>query len=129
MAVGLCGNGIQKSHAIHQLVAFAFVDNPIDKPRVDHIDGNRINNISTHLRWASSSENNMNRCKQAKPTSSIYKGLYLAKEKRKWMAYISVGGKMRNLRYFTNEREAAESYNAAASLHYKEFAKLNIFED
>ena len=56
---------------------------------------------------------------QAKPTSSIYKGVYLPKEKRKWMAYISVGGKMRNLGYFVSEREAAESYNAAAREHFK----------
>ena len=129
LTVALCRNGIQKTHAIHQLVAYAFVDNPSDKPRVDHIDGNRVNNNSSNLCWASSSENGMNRCKQAKPTSSIYKGVYLAKGRWKWMAYINVGGKMRGLGYFTSEREAAEAYNTAATEHFGEFAKLKIFND
>ena len=45
------------------------------------------------------------------------------------MARINVDSKSVFLGYFTSEREAAESYNAAAIEHYGEYAKLNIFED
>ena len=40
-----------------------------------------------------------------------------------------MGGKQTYPGIFTNAREAAEAYNAAAVEHYKEFAKLNICED
>ena len=40
-----------------------------------------------------------------------------------------VDGATKHLGLFENEREAAEAYNVAAVEFYKEFARLNIFED
>jgi len=48
---------------IHRLVATAFIPNPENKPVVDHIDRNSMNNTLTNLRWASFSENNLNKKK------------------------------------------------------------------
>ena len=53
--------GESKLFSIHRLVAAAFIPNPENKREVDHIDGNRSNNRSTNLRWASSSEQGRNR--------------------------------------------------------------------
>ena len=38
-----------------------FIPNPENKPCVDHINRNRIDNRIENIRWATSSENNMNR--------------------------------------------------------------------
>ena len=49
--VGLRKNGTKATFAIHQLVAQAFLDNPGNKPIVNHIDGNKLNNSVANLEW------------------------------------------------------------------------------
>ena len=122
--VGLSKNGRVKSHCIHAMVAQAWVSNPEDKKCVDHIDGNKTNNHHENLRYATHSENGGNMKKRSN-TSSIYKGVVWDRGANKWRAQITHARKNKFLGIFTSEREAAESYNAAAVVFCKEFAKLN----
>lgn len=56
--VDLWKNNKCKKIALHRLVAEAFIENPLNKPTVDHKDGNRLNNSIENLRWATYQEQN-----------------------------------------------------------------------
>ena len=126
--VQLYKNGKSTINYIHQLVAREWVGNPEEKRCVDHVDGSRTNNHWENLRYATHTENNRN-AKIRTNGTSVYKGVSYCKPTGKWKASIMIAGKNSYLGYFTFEREAAEAYNAAALVHYKEFARLNEFDD
>lgn len=49
-------NGKRKAYTIAKLVATAFISNPENKPKVKHIDGNRMNNRVENLEWVEHKE-------------------------------------------------------------------------
>ena len=73
--VSLCKNGKHKTFRLNRLVALAFVDNPENKPEVDHIDTNKTNNRANNLRWVTSAEN---------IAHSIENGLYKSGAECSW---------------------------------------------
>ena len=94
--------------------------------RVDHIDGNGLNNQRHNLRLCTVSQNGMNQHKQIGKHTSQYKGVHLFKRINKYQAQISTGGKRYHLGYFINEIDAAEAYDLKAKELFGEFARFNI---
>lgn len=84
LLVHLCINGIRKCFKVHRLVAEAFIENVEQKQYVNHIDGNKKNNVMNNLEWVTPSENNIHAYKigLSKPTRPM-----LGRKKEKYPSY------------------------------------------
>jgi hypothetical protein len=51
-----------KSYRMHRLVAQTYIPNPENKAQVNHMDGNKYNNMLCNLEWATPSENMQHAC-------------------------------------------------------------------
>lgn len=98
----------------------------LERPMVDHRNGNKLDNQSTNLRACNKSENGTNRGK-TKFNTTGYKGVvkHPGKYCKGWIAQLRFQNKNRYLGYFPTPRAAAEAYNKAAKETFGEFANLN----
>lgn len=96
-----------------------------DAKRIDHVNGNTLDNRKSNLRFCSHSQNMSNRKKVAGCTSQ-YLGVYFASWRNLWTAQIKHNKKKVRLGYFTDEKEAALAYDHAARELHGEFARPNF---
>ncbi|EGB03757.1 hypothetical protein AURANDRAFT_33571 [Aureococcus anophagefferens] len=106
-------SGKSKKKLIHRLVALAFIDNPENKPFVDHIDHDRTNNNISNLRWATQKENQANAGMFSNNTTG-FKGVCFDKRKGKYKAQISIQNKSTHLGCFKTPEEASAVYEKKA---------------
>ena len=59
LRIQLHNNKVVKNYFVHNLVANAFIDNPLQKRCVNHLDGNKQNNNLNNLERCSHSENTL----------------------------------------------------------------------
>lgn len=94
--------------------------------RVDHKNGDGLDNQRQNLRSANASQNAANSPIVVRGTSR-FKGVYWNKHDRRWQAQIGHGrGAVKYLGQFKDERNAALAYDAAAIERFGEFAVLNF---
>lgn len=91
--------------------------------KVDHINGDSLDNRRSNLRLCSQSENLCNRGKQ-KNNSTGFKGV--SKHRNKWVASIQTAKKGKYIGIFDTARDAALAYDAEARRVHGEFASLNF---
>lgn len=57
LCVNLCKEGIVKVYKVHRLVGEAFLDNPLNLPLINHINGIKNDNRVSNLEWIDASGN------------------------------------------------------------------------
>lgn len=93
--------------------------------RVDHFDGDGLNNQRSNLRSATHQQNLWNRGKN-RNNSTGFKGVYPCKSQNNpFYAQIVVDGKNHYLGCYQSKRQAALAYNEAARQHFGRYANLN----
>jgi G3E family GTPase len=99
-----------------------------DDLRVDHRDGNGLNNRRRNLRKATSQQNNQN-AKARRSGSSKYKGVFWSNSRQIWRIQIQTVEMGKRKTYSdrsTSEVLAAYKYDVLARKYFGEFARLNF---
>jgi hypothetical protein len=90
---------------------------------IDHINGNRLDNRKSNLRYATAKENTWNTAKKSNATQSKHRGVYKNSTKSKpWKAQIQ----HKHLGTFKTELEAAIAYKEEANKRYGKFASQRV---
>ena len=118
--VNLWKNNVSYSRLVHRIVAKAFIPNPNNKPQVNHLDKNGLNNDISNLEWVTCSENHLHAFKNGRVGSksrlgekislvSKFRYVYWDSNRSKWKSSIKVNGKNHNIGRYNCEIEAAKS--------------------
>lgn len=96
----LSKEGKVKSFRVHRLVAEAFIENPYGLPKVNHIDGNKKNNVVDNLEW----------CTQAENVEHAYSSGLSTRNVPRQVKAIDANG---NVQYFTSQCDASRKTGIA----------------
>lgn len=95
-----------------------------DGVKVDHRDGDGLNNTDRNLRANISSSQNIANSRRRKDNTSGYKGVTRHRPTGKWRARIGVDGRRVSLGLYPTSAAAHKAYVSAAKIHFGEFARV-----
>lgn len=110
-----------KLYGCHRL-AVLYMTGAWPAGKVDHKDGNGLNNRWSNLRQATNSQNAGN-AKLYSTNTSGFKGVTWNKASRRWQAGIKKNGQNVYLGLFDCPKAAHEAYLAAAREHFGDFVR------
>ena len=96
------------------------------KNKVDHVNGDGLDNRKENLRLITPSLNMANSRKRLAETSSRFKGVCWFVPQKKWRASIMRDRKRTFLGYFDNEEDAARAYDKEAVRLFGDYARTNL---
>lgn len=104
----------KQNKLVHRLIAECFLPNPFNKHDVDHINGIRHDNRLCNLRWATRSENNINK----KISGVVF-------HQGKWRPRIQKDGKKYYFGLYDTKEEAIVARDKKAKELFGEFVYKN----
>ena len=122
LAVSIIGS---KTLKVHRLVAMSFVENDNNKPCVDHIDGDKLNNRADNLRWCTIREN-LNYDNIKRPSSTGVKGVLASKNNSYYYCVYYKNKKIQSKMYKTIEETKIAYDKLMEELHKKDLLELSM---
>ena len=119
--ISLCDKGHVCKLFVHRLVASHFILNPENKPCIDHINFNKVDNSVRNLRWCTLHENNFNKPKQSNNKSGV-PGVSWDKSRNKWAVAIQLNGRKVFSCRFDDFDHAVSIRKAKEQEYFGEFA-------
>ena len=119
-----------KQTPVHRFVAEAFIPNIKNKPEVNHIDGNKMNNAAANLEWVTRSENQKHAIKNGLQPNPVktYLGKFTAEQREEIKSLANSGT--------FSSRQLAEKFNVSHTCindiingKYKYIENKNTFEE
>lgn len=119
----------KRQYPIHRLVCEAFKENPMNKPEVNHIDGNKWNNSIGNLEWVTRRENQLHACQQCLQPRGLsgYTGKF-SKEQREEIVEMWNSGEY-------TKRQLAKKYDVSRTCiadiisgKYSYEKRINVYE-
>lgn len=103
---------------LHRLIAECYIPNPDNKSQVNHIDGNKKNNLIENLEWNTGLENQhhavinglSSRGTKKRSNTSGYVGVTYCKQTNKWISQIKINYKNIKIGRFKTKEEARDAY-------------------
>lgn len=92
--------------------------------QVDHVNRNTLDNRKDNLRLCDNKNNTRNTEPIRSNNSSGHKGVIWVEKHSKWMAYIMVNYKFKNLGYYVNFNDAIKVREEAEINYFGEFSTL-----
>jgi hypothetical protein len=102
--VDLWKNNKKKRFSVHRLVMQTFIENPLNKPYINHIDCDRQNNCVDNLEWCTAEEN-MQYASKLGRLKSVENG------KKSSKPVIAINLTTKKEIYFNSQNEAARQLN------------------
>ena len=112
----------RKSVFVHRLLAINFIDNPLNKPCVNHIDCNKSNNKLSNLEWCTMKENVKHAWQNGKCYKN-YKSIKLANQKTSKKLLDTETNIIYN-----SISEAIRTFNIPSTTFYRQMNKTNRFK-
>lgn len=116
-------NGRRTTTKMHRIIMGCVTG---DGTKIDHINGNTLDNRKQNLRFCSGDQNAANKKLISKNNTSGYKGV--AKDGSSWRAQVGVNNKIFFVGLFKTKEDAAKAYDNMAIYFFGPFARTN-FED
>ena len=107
LSVVLCSRDRKRYCRMHVLVAAGFIDNPQNKPEVNHKDGNKQNNFFWNLEWTTRVENHHHMMKSKKTQCISGMNRYNTDIRPKKIMQLSMNGEI--ISEFKNSKEAGRA--------------------
>ena len=109
------------------MVAECFIENPDNKPFVDHINENKTDNRVENLRWATNFENQQNRRSNRCNNTTGYTGITARTRKGQfdgWRVRIGINQKRIHLGTYHDIDDAIKVKNDAVKIYFGYFAPI-----